>query len=480
MNSMARCIRVGLLWMAVLISACGGGGAGSTSTVMLYAVGGSVSGLTGAGLILQNNGGDDAAIGASGDFAFATKLPAGAAYEATVTRQPTDSTINCVVMNVGHSGVVPGNSVSTVDVHCGRVASLAYVEYVDPATQASGAIGLSIDTQTGALTMRSASQLPAGAGPQLSIVPGGNYAYDIGVSGFSIDRATGALTELSGSPFGSVPGDPICNPPPGGFCQNDTPENIFIAVQPDGKRIYAYYRQFGPCCPAIPVVSTVVAFDADSADGTLSQSMAAGAQGSAGTIGLTIDPTGHFLYLPDEGNTHTGETAAVERFAIDQTTGALSLAGTDPAATWPATFDPVSRFAYTVDPATGGIQTFAVDAHTGALTTTGTSVTAPGLSSLRVDVAGTFVFGPCTGGLCAFSLDMTSGLPTAVPGGPFAPATGSAPLAVDPGGRFLFALCSPAVCVYKPDPVSGVPTQVPGSPFTIPGVVTPTSIVVSN
>ncbi|RLA00547.1 MAG: hypothetical protein DRQ47_09335, partial [Gammaproteobacteria bacterium] len=39
-----------------------------------YTVGGSVSGLTGTGLVIQNNGGDDISLDANGDFTFATAL----------------------------------------------------------------------------------------------------------------------------------------------------------------------------------------------------------------------------------------------------------------------------------------------------------------------------------------------------------------------------------------------------------------------
>src|SRR4249920_3214699 len=54
-------------------AAGGGGGDG-------YSVGGHVNGLMGSGLKLQNNGGDDLEISASGDFTFAQKLASGSDY----------------------------------------------------------------------------------------------------------------------------------------------------------------------------------------------------------------------------------------------------------------------------------------------------------------------------------------------------------------------------------------------------------------
>ena len=54
-----------------------------------YSIGGTVSGLAGSGLVLQNNGGDDLAISADGSFTFATPLVDGSSYEVTVLTQPT-------------------------------------------------------------------------------------------------------------------------------------------------------------------------------------------------------------------------------------------------------------------------------------------------------------------------------------------------------------------------------------------------------
>ena len=48
-----------------------------------FSVGGTVSGLTGAGLVLQNNGGDDLAVGADGPFQFSTPVPDGDPYDVT-------------------------------------------------------------------------------------------------------------------------------------------------------------------------------------------------------------------------------------------------------------------------------------------------------------------------------------------------------------------------------------------------------------
>src|SRR5450432_2750570 len=58
--------------------------AGVDTAVTVFQIGGAVSGLTGAGLVLENNAGDTLSLSTNGAFAFATSLPTGAAYAVTV------------------------------------------------------------------------------------------------------------------------------------------------------------------------------------------------------------------------------------------------------------------------------------------------------------------------------------------------------------------------------------------------------------
>ena len=89
-----------------------GGGDGGDS----YSVGGQVSGLTGSGLKLQNNGGDDLEVSASGDFSFAQKLPSGSDYEVKVSTQPSDPAQTCSVEHA--SGKLDSANVTDVAVTC--------------------------------------------------------------------------------------------------------------------------------------------------------------------------------------------------------------------------------------------------------------------------------------------------------------------------------------------------------------------------
>ncbi|WP_182120732.1 hypothetical protein [Acidovorax sp. FHTAMBA] len=84
-----------------------------------FTVGGSVTGLSGTGLVLQNNGRDDLAVGANGGFTFATAQAGGTAYAVTVRTQPAGQ--SCTVAN--GTGTVASGHVTTVEVRCATAAA---------------------------------------------------------------------------------------------------------------------------------------------------------------------------------------------------------------------------------------------------------------------------------------------------------------------------------------------------------------------
>ncbi|MEO7206183.1 MAG: hypothetical protein ABI356_07540 [Steroidobacteraceae bacterium] len=102
-----------------LVACGGGGGGGAAPPITSFTVGGMVAGLSGTGLILKNNGGDDVAISAPGSFTFATVLQNGAPYLVTVATQPSAPVQDCVVTN--GSGTVRGANVMNVSVSCSIV-----------------------------------------------------------------------------------------------------------------------------------------------------------------------------------------------------------------------------------------------------------------------------------------------------------------------------------------------------------------------
>lgn len=88
-----------------------------TCTTNAFTIGGSVSGLTGTGLVLRNNGTDDLSITENGGFTFAAPIASGATYAVTVETQRAGQICS---VSAG-AGTVGENNVTEVQVTCESV-----------------------------------------------------------------------------------------------------------------------------------------------------------------------------------------------------------------------------------------------------------------------------------------------------------------------------------------------------------------------
>jgi len=79
------------------LTGCGGGGGTGSSTT--YTIGGTVTGLTGTGLILQDLGSDYLKISANGSFSFRTAIAATGIYSVSIASQPSDPLQTCTIAN---------------------------------------------------------------------------------------------------------------------------------------------------------------------------------------------------------------------------------------------------------------------------------------------------------------------------------------------------------------------------------------------
>jgi hypothetical protein len=95
----------------------------ATTTTPTYTIGGTVTGLSGTGLILQDNGGDNLPIVSNGSFTFATALSAGSSYSVTVKTQPSNPAQTCTVSS--GQGTANAN-VTTVSVTCTTTTNPTY------------------------------------------------------------------------------------------------------------------------------------------------------------------------------------------------------------------------------------------------------------------------------------------------------------------------------------------------------------------
>jgi hypothetical protein len=158
-------------------------------------IGGSVFGLVGSGLVLQNNSSDDLSRDADGPFVFDTPLtPSFDSYDVTVFTQPEGQT--CRVLN--GSGPVPNDDVTNIAVACGDEPDPVTIGGVVSGLEGSGLV----------LQNNSGDDLPIGGdGPftfDTPLTPG--YFYDVTV----FTQPEGQFCSVENG-SGQVPADDVTN-----------------------------------------------------------------------------------------------------------------------------------------------------------------------------------------------------------------------------------------------------------------------------
>ena len=112
----SRVLSLSALISMLFVVGCGGGSTAGTPAPVTYTVGGTVSGLTGSGLVLQDNSGSNLPVSANGNFAFTTAISSGGTYNVSVLTQPSSPTQTCAVTSGG--GTVASSNVTNVLVTC--------------------------------------------------------------------------------------------------------------------------------------------------------------------------------------------------------------------------------------------------------------------------------------------------------------------------------------------------------------------------
>ena len=86
-----------------------------TCVTTSFTVGGTITGLTGSGLVLQNNGGNNTTL-PSGSTTFSFTVASGSPYAVSVLTNPSNPTQSCIVSNA--SGTVTTANVTNVNINC--------------------------------------------------------------------------------------------------------------------------------------------------------------------------------------------------------------------------------------------------------------------------------------------------------------------------------------------------------------------------
>jgi len=472
--------RAAALALVLTSSACGGGGGGGNPppAAATHAVGGAVSGLAGAGLVLRNNGGDDLAISANGPFTFATKLAGGAEYAVTVLTQPSGPTQTCTP--AGATGVVGAAAVTSVVVTCTTAAPSGTGEVGPAGGTVEGHYGARLTVPAGALAgtltlgiARDSTGAPAFAPEEVAAV-GAPYAL------------TPHGTTFSSPATVRVPFDPALVSPGETPVLYKAEEGGSFAPLPttvDGSFLVASLSSFSWVLPAAAKTAPrnvyavlgsgaltpgeVVSLPLDRTTGALGAATSHALAGQA-PLSLTVHPSGRWLYVTHGGSTKVNgiDPGSVAVYPLSSVNGRITGpaiasvatgAGPDPHEPVLPVVHPSGKWLYLVNhgrfsAAPSGVTVMAIDPATGGLSAatavaSGAGAPATGLAFDRLGTRAyvSYVWTPNTptgntfhDTVKVYAVDPATGLFSANPIG--GAATGSNPwsVAVDVNSKFLF------------------------------------------
>ncbi len=498
---------LGLVCACAVIASCGGGGSGGGGgggSNPTYTVGGTVSGLAGSGLVLQNNGGNNLTVGASGAFTFSAALASGSSYAVTVLTQPSSPSQTCSITS-GGSGNVGSANVTSVQVTCvtntysvgGTVSGLDSSGLVlqnnggnDLAISANGSFSFAAPVASGAgyaVTIK--SQPNAGPLQNCAVTNGSGtvtnaavasvtvtcvtrvakflYVPNSGsqnVSAYSINASNGTLTEITGSPFPTAP----------------TPR--YVTVEPSGK--FLYVTSLGSSTEP-PRIS---GYAMNSTTGVLTElptspfdlSVPPPPAGALGILPPVLHPSGAFGYLavPIPNGQVYGGTINSATGELTQIPGTPLTVGVAPAV---GVYDSAGKFYFLPTNATpaaqGEIFAYQVNSPSGVLTPIGSSVPTGGVNPWAVLAPGgafMLVSNVMSGNIAVFSVSATGTLSMV-----------GAPIATGPAGsqsgfpvyhrrlNVVYVANSPlttaSLAAFRFDPATGGLTPLAGSPYSTNG-----------
>ena len=303
-------------------------------SIQSFTVGGSVAGLDGKGLVLQNNAGDDLAVSADGTFTFATAVISGGTYAVSVKTQP--KLIDQICSVTSGSGTVGTGNVSDVAVSCdSRPAKRAFV-----GTYATSTIPGFQSWPVDALGAPYASSMTMNALPDgvkaLGVSEAKKMVYALDASGnlsshnvlanYSLSQASTLATVNSGVLLAVHPlsRSVVVMNPSTGVAEARLLDNTGIPSSARWSKSFGLtgqtalaYNATGVFLYAANSTNSVIQVMPVSTDG-VSMTVPTNFATGAGPTSIAIDPTGKYLYSANAG------AGTVSRFAIDAATGALS------------------------------------------------------------------------------------------------------------------------------------------------------------
>jgi len=436
--------------LALLVVGCGGGGSGGGGSLTTYSIGGTVTGLTGSGLVLQTNAGDVVPVSAPGAFTFANHLADGTPYRVFVKTQPSSPAQNCVVTN--GTGFVGTANVTNVDVTCASGYTVGGT--------ASGLVGSGLT-----LAICSPIQYPTQHGPgcpthdELQIAANGAFTLN--------------SDKLPGYPGGYDYDLIIITHQPSSPTQRCVISNSKVTLQNANDN-------------SVTVSCATFLYVTNAADNTLSAYNVDANTGALTAIG-TLTATGVSPHAilgiennypdPDDkryvyvGNEDSNDISA---FAVNDTTGALTAVPGSPfaAGTDPQAMASDGSSLYVANAGSDNVYVYNIDVNTGTLAKSSTFATGKNPTSIVLGGSNSdFFYVANHGGSNDISAFRYQDL-MPVSGSPFPAGGNPLSLAFGAGGKFLYSAnpdaTNPSISGFSIDPISGVLSPLSGSPFPLP------------
>jgi 6-phosphogluconolactonase (cycloisomerase 2 family) len=430
-----------------------------TCTLNQYALSGSVSGLTGTGLVLQTNGANNVPVSGNGSYTLAT-LGSGTPYAVTVLTQPANPAQFCIVS--GGTGTITSADISSVTVVCRNTGKFIFVTNTNDGVNGSIS-AFTINSGTGALMpiigtpFATADMQPNG----IVLDASGNYVYVANINSADIVTyavaASGALsvftTTSTGAPGTNFPTS-LTMDPSGAylylgsdvFNANGT-VTVFAINAGTLTAVGAPYTVGNTPLQMVVDPADLFLYANNVFDGNIS-GFAIGAGGvltalsgspvafqsglpTNGPYGMAMYPGGQYLYISDYvGNTVTAY--AYDSAGTLTQLGAPLAVGAEPES---VAVDPSGRFLYVANTGDGTVSAFGISAGAGTLSLIGTVPAGGALSgastAVSVDPSGQFVYVANGDGasVSAFKINQTSGALTSV-ANPYPTGSGSQNLAI--------------------------------------------------
>lgn len=413
-----------------------------------YTVGGTVSGLVGAGLVLQiennfppNDPSEPGYVGSplpvktNGAFTLDSVYPAMSSYGdfVKISQQPSSPTQRCLVENAGIS-VQSANDTSVV-VACSEFSFVTNAaDNTLSAYRLDATSGALLPVGTSTATGKSPNAV-VGTSDRQFVYIANEDSND--VSAFAVNVETGVLTAVPGSPFAAG----------------------------TGPRALSVY--FNILYVANRGSNTLSAFARDETTGALTPLSPATYATGQGPSSLTVDPTNSFLYVANNGGSDD-----ISAFLIG-TTGGLTPVAESPFAAGASplslAFGASGKFLYAANPGgtTPSISGFTVGSS-GALTPlSGSPLAAPVNGSISADRSGAYLYVTTAAGVLGYSIDATTGSLTSLQGFPVVAGPDSGSVTVDPTNQFLYVANdgSADVSGFSLNASTGGITPIAGSPF---------------